>query len=386
MVSNYAFWMRDYRERLAEDVDTLVCDEAHALPQIMTGSLAVSITPKAQFYRHPCPTGTSPDDWARWAMNVAQEIELETGMLRAALNQDDTTGETTTVEGLPKQLTRLLRAADKMAQLSNVNSAEWVVSQEADRVIFTPVWVKDFVEGLLFKGVKTVVLSSATLCRKTLELLGVDEEKTEFTEFRHTFPVEMRRLYYVPTVRINKGTSDVSMRRVVNTIDAFVSKRLDRKGIIHTVSYKRRDFVLKHSDYASIMLTNETRTIADAVLAFKQAPAPCILVSPSVSTGFDFIYDECSYQILLKVPYPNMGDPVVKKRMEQDAEYAAYIAAQELVQACGRGTRAADDFCESVILDDVFDRFIKWHKTLFPRWFLEAVVRTGLVPEPPDRR
>jgi hypothetical protein len=42
-----------------------------------------------------------------------------------------------------------------------------------------------------------------------------------------------------------------------------------------------------------------------------------------------------------------------------DPDYANYVAMQKLVQAVGRGMRAPDDWCETLIVDDQFSWFVK---------------------------
>jgi hypothetical protein len=40
------------------------------------------------------------------------------------------------------------------------------------------------------------------------------------------------------------------------------------------------------------------------VATFKRRKAPAFLVSPSMTTGWDFPYDQCRWQIIAKVPIP----------------------------------------------------------------------------------
>jgi Rad3-related DNA helicase len=44
-----------------------------------------------------------------------------------------------------------------------------------------------------------------------------------------------------------------------------------------------------------------------------------------------------------------------------------------LVQTYGRGMRSADDYCNTYVLDDRFDRFVKVNKGQLPGWFLESI-------------
>lgn len=93
----------------------------------------------------------------------------------------------------------------------------------------------------------------------------------------------------------------------LSRIDQIISSRLACKGIIHSVSYQKATQIYYNSQYRDIMLLGEKGGNTPSLVArFKKATAPTILVSPAVSTGFDFPYDQCSYQILCKVPFPDL--------------------------------------------------------------------------------
>jgi Rad3-related DNA helicase len=174
--------------------------------------------------------------------------------------------------------------------------------------------------------------------------------------------------------------------------DQIIRGRLDRKGIFHTVSFRRRDLVTRESEFASIMLSNSSyrvqgssATTARIVEQFKAASPPRVLVSPSLSTGYDFPYRECEYQIIGKIPFPDTQGRIMKVRHQQDPGYTSYIAIQELVQSWGRGMRAADDQCETFVLDDHIGWFIRKNSRDIPAWFKECYQRVDAVPPAPER-
>ena len=70
----------------------------------------------------------------------------------------------------------------------------------------------------------------------------------------------------------------------VARLDQIIGKRLDRKGIVHTVSYARRDWVLKWSKYSRLLWTHAPDNTEKIVEQFKRAAPPAVLVSPSLST------------------------------------------------------------------------------------------------------
>ena len=77
-----------------------------------------------------------------------------------------------------------------------------------------------------------------------------------------------------------------------------------------------------------------------------------MLVTPSVEEGFDFPADQCEDQIVLKFPFPNETQRVVKERCAQIPGYRLHYAAQKLVQMRGRPVRSETDRAELFILDN----------------------------------
>lgn len=387
VVTNYAYWLHSKTDgdKGLGKFDVLVLDEAHDAPEELGSYLSVEIT-KSQTERMELDWPKDVDDWSYWqgwaglASAVARgKVDILKEVIRAGIGKRKDL----------KEYKEFKRLADNMERVAT-SKGEWVHSMErrGDRgyltLQFDPVWPGEYAERFLFKGIKKIVLTSATVRPKTLELLGVPTAESEFVEYPSTFPIERRPVIWVPTVRVdNRAGSDV-MKMWVNRIDQIIAGRLDRKGIIHTVSYARRDFILRYSRYASNMVTQETRTTKDVVAAFKKMGPGKVLVSPSLSTGWDFPMDECRYQIIGKIPFPDTRNKIVKARSAKDPDYAYYITMQTLQQSAGRGMRSEDDLCETFIIDDHCSWFLSKHGTrLGSRWFMQSYRRAQTIPEAP---
>jgi Rad3-related DNA helicase len=100
-----------------------------------------------------------------------------------------------------------------------------------------------------------------------------------------------------------------------------------------------------------------------------------IVVSPSMTRGADLKGDRCRFNILLKVPYPNVVDSRIKVR-SKDFRWYSLCALREVAQAYGRGVRSEDDYCTTYLLDAGFTRLINGAvKHRVPKWFREAIIR-----------
>ena len=54
-----------------------------------------------------------------------------------------------------------------------------------------------------------------------------------------------------------------------------------------------------------------------------------------------------------------------------------------MVQAAGRGCRAADDRCQTFIVDDQADWFVRRNKKFAPKWFLDSYQPNVMATPPP---
>src|SRR4029453_307891 len=104
----------------------------------------------------------------------------------------------------------------------------------------------------------------------------------------------------------------------------------------------------------------------------RASPLPTVLVSPSLREGVDLPDDFLRFQILTKLPFPDLGDPWTAAPPSRDPRWYATETAKALLQAYGRSCRHADDHGVTYVLDAQFPRFVQRYRVLLPDWFLDA--------------
>lgn len=384
VVTNYSYWMHqvEHGQGLGTDVDLLILDEAHDAESQLADYLSVELTPhdlEGLLGEDGLPDWDSVAKWREYAGMWSLQLGLKLAQYSVSREEAPdrkTMGYVKQLRGLDKRVTRLSEI-----------QGEWVCEVVrrgplGGRVArFHPVHPAAYAEKHLFAKASKVLLLSATLTPKTLELLGVKDY--EYAEYPSTFPVERRLVTHVPTVRVDKNASAEHLKMWVSRLDDIIGARLDRKGIVHTVSYNRAHFLTRHSAYKDIMLLHDTAGTRSTVAQFRKSKAPCVLVSPSMTTGWDFPGSDCRYQVIAKLPFLDTRDVVLQARTKHDKEYSHYLTMQTLVQTAGRGVRSDMDWCETLIIDDHFGEW--WwpkYKKFAPAWFKQAVQRSVTVPKP----
>ena len=100
---------------------------------------------------------------------------------------------------------------------------------------------------------------------------------------------------------------------------------------------------------------------------------PTVLISPSMTEGVDLKGELSRFQILCKVPYPWLGDPIVKKRMYKFPNWYPLQTAMTVVQSIGRSIRNEKDTAITYILDADWERFYRKHKSIFSEDFIKTL-------------
>jgi ATP-dependent DNA helicase DinG len=376
-VTNYSWWLAHslYSEEYPAPA-LLVLDEAHAADQDLSEALSVTIT-KDELH-HLLRDEIPGKDWPSWAEHHKNEVGGA---------WDDIRSQGTDLAAADRRRAFKLRDLHrKLTRLAATKETEgWVMEHTPKSLRFDVAWPGPYAEELLFRGSPRVVLMSAVLRHKTMQLLGLKKGGYDLHEWPSSFPVDRRPVRVVPTVRLRWDSDPALLTLWIARLDQIIDRRLDRKGVLHTVSYRRRDEIMARSRHRSIMVTHGPGELDSCIKRFKSAPAPCLLVSPAVTTGVDFPYSECEYSVVCKVPFPDSRSRILKARQAADREYGLYLAAMEIVQAAGRGMRAADDRHEVLIIDDQVRWVLSKYEHLFPRWFLDAVHWESGVPSPPPK-
>lgn len=389
LVTNYTYWLyQTNKGKGLGEFGLLILDEAHDAPEALSEYLTVKLEPWELQRIGSKPIEGTPDirAWKEWGTfhheRVSAKAEDLAGEIKRARDAHMPVKRSAAEEA--KLLTRL---AGVLSAISSITE-DWVVYREEKGTwTFTPAWPAPYAERALFQGIPKVILTSATVRPKTANYLGIREQDLKVTEYPSTFPAARRPVLHIPTVKMTYRWTEADKRIWLSRIDQIIGARGDRKGIIHTVSYARMKDLAIHSRFKDRMITHSGDGTRLAIQRFKSAPqdSGAILVSPAVTTGYDFPYEECEYQVIAKVPFPDSRDPVLQARTNQDSVYGMYMAMQALVQMCGRGMRAQDDLCETFIVDDQVKWFVWKHRDLAPKWFLDTLKSVALIPAPAPR-
>jgi len=258
-----------------------------------------------------------------------------------------------------------------------VNSLKTTEDGEVEEVVFQPISVADY-SAPLFSIAKSVLLMSATISSKKrfCKVLGINEEEASLIPIKKSsFPISNRPIHALNTVRLNRRNMSTSLQKITQSINEILDRHKSERGIIHTTSYSQANYIIQNvsQNHKDRLVTTEKSFDRSVLLRIHGSNDASVLISPSLYQGIDLKNDFSRFQIIIKVPYPDLSQKRIREKLQKDREWYDWQTALRLVQTYGRSVRTQDDFAVTYILDSNFSRFIKMHHDLLPDFFLEAL-------------
>jgi Rad3-related DNA helicase len=412
-MTNYAYWLAvakmsmvglGERKNLkqvkdAKPFDLAVFDEAHDAERFLADSMHIDIKPDeligngGLLQYNKWPPGLEPnlaltdhgdwtnDEWSEWASTLSGIVTLKIEAMDDTITRAK---EANTYSHLPQAfITRYFKLNSLLADL------EVISDNDEDRVIEVEerlgangkymVITSDVItpakssERYLFRKIPKVLLTSATIVPANLSGLGVRDEEVEFLDLPNVFDLRRAPVWWCVGTRMNYRTPDPELRTWLAKIDAIIDGYPNSKGIVHTSSYKLQKYIVEHSRHHDRIIHN-VKAMETTILAerFKVAEGNQVFVSPSITTGYDFVGDQCRFAIIAKLPLQQVTSKITRARLSRNPGYVDSQVAQEIVQSAGRGMRGPTDWCATYIVDNNISWFFNRNRRFFPAWFALA--------------
>jgi len=275
------------------------------------------------------------------------------------------------LEGHFKKMQIFLAVYDKDNWVMNVLPPE---GKKGHRLEFKVIDVAPFSEENLFRFGDRVLLMSATILNSEAfcEGLGIPKDQVSVIDIPSPFPVENRPILFSPVGKMSRAEIDRTLPKMVETVKMLLEHHKDEKGIIHTHTYRIANY-LKNNLRDSRVLIHDSANREHTLQQHHDSDRPTVLLSPSMTEGVDLKGDDGRFQIICKIPYPYLGDPLIKKRMNRWKWWYSLQTAKSIVQSSGRSIRSMDDYAVTYILDEDWKVFYGRNKHMFPETFKDAL-------------
>lgn len=385
-ITNFSYFFAEtkYSGKL-EPRDVLVVDEAHNIEEELSKFVEVSITESfaTKVLKQNIPTFNTQHQVFSWIKNeytpaaalYLAEIEAKIESAVVAVKRLEE------FELLARQVEVVDKHVCKMKRFIEMYDEDnWVFNDvEAShgagrRLEFKPIDISGYSQDLLFRHGRKVILMSATILNKDAfcEGAGINPSEADFLSMPSPFPVENRPIIYSPIGKMNAAEIDSTLPKMAQAVKAILEQHAGDKGIIHAHSFKVAAYIKKALRSSRILIhdsSNREEVLAEHIASKR----PTVLISPSMAEGVDLKDDASRFQIICKVPYPYLGDKLVKKRMHKWKWWYPLQTAKKIVQSVGRSIRNEKDHAVTYILDADWGYFYSKNKEMFPESFKESL-------------
>ena len=282
---------------------------------------------------------------------------------------------------LAKQYEMLEKHAAKIEQFIKLYDEEnWIFNlSEGEgrgmrKLEFKPVDVSAYAEQILFKSGEKVLMMSATILNKEgfCKMLGIPDSSCEFISIPSPFPPENHPILVSPVARMSAAYIEQDLPKLAVAVKEILAQHPDQKGIIHCHTYKIAKY-LHNTLKSKRLLIHGSEDRVEKLTEHSTSSEPTVLLSPSMQEGVDLKDDLSRFQIICKVPYPYLGDKIVKKRMSRWPWWYPLQTAKTIVQSVGRSVRSNEDHAVTYILDADWNRFYSKSKEIFPESFKKSL-------------
>lgn len=290
---------------------------------------------------------------------------MGTEVVRSLANENDTQD---------KRLCQINRLIDKGGKLLVSWHDDPVKHKRAVR--FQPLDVTNLVQDTLYSRASAVLLMSATLLDREVFCSSVGLSDAPYLSIPTTFKTEAFGLSFRPVGRMTMGSIEQTLKSYPRAIRSILAANPNSKGIIHTMNYRITRALQEALGGEKRLLIQGSARDRDAILKrHLTSPEPTVIVSPSMMEGLDLRDDLGRFQVMCKVPYPDMSDPLVKHKSR---EWYSWRTVRTLVQAVGRGVRSETDWTRTYVLDLSFLDLLERSTDMIPEH-----LRKGLLVEEP---
>lgn len=273
----------------------------------------------------------------------------------------------------------------------------WIISKYPDKNVLklAPIY-GDFLFQIYFGALADkFVFLSATLGskREFCKEIGVKDDECFFVETDSPFKADKSPVIVMPSIKLSKDHYEKNVTKIGGIIDGILDIHGGQRGIIHCVTYD-----LQTQIYNRVSKSNQSRLLCRDMDPLSGKPtvgkfpkrykneellrlhedggkeSGSVLLSPSMMEGVDLHDDLSDFQVIIKLPWANLGDVRVKIKSTIDGAWYSNKMWLNILQASGRSTRHEEDSSVTYILDENFQYFYNQWKHKLPDWFKTRLV------------
>ncbi len=247
------------------------------------------------------------------------------------------------------------------------------------KITLTPLDISNYFQEILDLSSYGLFMSASILNKEYLcKISGLSKDEIKFIRIKESdFPKENRPIHLMNIAWLNSKNIMDNLPTIAKTVNNIMSIHKNEKGIIHTTSYFQLEFIknnLNKENLGRLIETSPNTDRTEILQRHSRNPKPTVLISPSFYQGLDLKDDLSRFQIIIKIPYPDLSDKKVAALRKKDINWYLWNTIVRLTQTYGRSIRSKDDHASTYILDSNINYLLRNANDMFPKWFTEAII------------
>ena len=356
----------------------IVCDEASELENIIVSRFSCSID-LAKLNRYGFSLLYSSNR-KRFCSNLIElQIELEGRyivLLRMLEKHSDTISDAVKKEfkfiaDLKRDLSLVI---DTWQQSEYIINKAYIHNKKYIQLIPKKI---DVLAQHLFKYADKVLFMSATFVdyKRFMRNIGVPEQDYKYIDLPSSFDPTLSPIIF-GTFQLSKKNIDRYFPKVVKCVEEILEEHKDEKGLIHTQS-NVLTLKLKEqlkTDRVLYRVRGDKDNI-DILTEHSNSSSPTVLASPSLNFGVDLKGDASRFCVIIKCPWPDLGDIRIKEMSKNDYKWYTNKMFTTFIQQCGRCTRDENDYSTTYVIDaGSIRKLIPEYSKLLPNYFIDRFI------------
>lgn len=247
------------------------------------------------------------------------------------------------------------------------------------KITLTPLDISYYFKEILDVSNYGLFMSATILNKEYLcKITGLSQDEIKFIRVTHSdFPKENRPIHLMNLAWLNSRNILENLPIIAKTVNNIMSIHKNEKGIIHTTSYFQLEYIKNNLNKENLHRLIESGPNTDRIETLQrhsQNTRPTVLISPSFYQGIDLKDDLSRFQIITKIPYPDLSDKKVAALRKKDMNWYLWNTIVRLTQTYGRSIRSQEDHASTYILDSNINYLLRNVNDMFPSWFTEAII------------
>ncbi len=184
-----------------------------------------------------------------------------------------------------------------------------------------------------------------------------DRGTSHFVRVPSTFDFTRSPILIWNKFKMTFKTKAAMFPKIIDTTYKILEQKFpDCKGLIQTGSYENAKMIYNAapSNLKDRMLLYNDSGEKRKLINEHKVREDSVLIGPSLSEGIDLPDEGCRFIIIVKVPYPSLGNLLVKEKMKLFPTWYKSKTSNMIIQGIGRGNRNETDYCTTFILDGCF--------------------------------